>query len=192
MSPGCGWCVGSRVQGSGGVLEPPPLLHASDSRSSRLTSASRTHLRTDTQILVFQLARTSAVPRVRACCRHHTKDSRALEADLPQCLHCPQRREGCREGDGDVALGGGPARAQKWQLVRGRLLRACRGRARLEPAHSRLCSPLSGEVKLQLLTSGRPSLLPIVKQCSNFFASALTASPGVAPGQANGPSTRNV
>lgn len=116
----------------GGLGGYPPHHHhlrTSDSRGFRLTPPSHTHLRTDTQILVFQLADAFVLACVRARVRERAAATQsrlsvargALEADLPQCLHCLQRREGCREGD--VAFRGGPA--QRWQLALVHPLWAC-------------------------------------------------------------------
>lgn len=92
--------------------------------------------------------------RARACGRQ-TKPavccSWASEADLPQCLHCLQRREGCGEREGEGRCGPPPragTRAQVPSAV-GWL------RASLQPTGSRLRPPPSGEAKLQQLTSGR-------------------------------------
>lgn len=151
----------------------------------RLTSESDTHIYAQIRKYLCSNSETRVRCGVcvcaRACCRQ-TKPavccSRALEADLPQCLHCLQRREGC--GEGDVA----PCRGEMWPSAADQhtlrsgsccwsiMLRWCRRRPLLEPANSRLCSPVSGEVKLQLLTSGRKRTpkrpLQFVKQCSNL------------------------
>lgn len=63
--------LGRPAQGPWWLLEPPPHphLHTTDSHSLRLTSASHTHLRTGTQILVFQLTDTFRLSSV--CVREH-------------------------------------------------------------------------------------------------------------------------
>lgn len=98
---------------------PPPLPSPPD------VGVSYTHLRTDTQILVFPHAdalvlacvcvreRAAAKQSPAVCC------SRALEADLPQCLHCLRRKRGCREGD--VA----PCEGEMWPSTESRRTHRC-------------------------------------------------------------------
>lgn len=183
-SPGCGWCVGAlgdRCRAPG----PPHQhqhhhLHTSDSHGLRLTSASHRHLRTDTQILVFQLADTFVC--VCMCVRARAS---VLPPNKAGCLLLPgfggrfasmpslsPEEGGMRRGRwsagwrGDVAFHGGPARAQMWRLLLLRLLWAgwtCAegDRCSNQPIQDRTCLCRGGgEVKLQLLTSGRKKRTP--------------------------------
>lgn len=127
-----------RARGSWSLLSPPPHLPTSDSQGARLTSASHTHLRTDTQTLVFQLADTFVLSsvRVRACARAAAKQSRLSVARglwRQICLNGfivsrggrDAERETQRRAEGDLALRGGPPHARERQLVPVRLLWAC-------------------------------------------------------------------
>lgn len=131
-SPGCGWCVGA-FGGERGALSrdcsPPPHLHTSDSRLTPDVGVSHTHLRTDMQILLFQLGDACALWGVRACVR-------VLPPNKAGCLllagfggrfasmpSLSPEEGGMRRGRcsavqrGDVAFRRRPAHAQKWQLL---------------------------------------------------------------------------
>lgn len=195
-SPGCGWSAGPF---GGGLLASLPTFTP---RLPWLTpdvgiSHTFTHGYANTCVPTRRRVCSGECVRERAAAKQSRLSvARGLWRQI--CLNAfivSRGGRGGREGDvaprvrrGDVAFRGAPAHSRRWQLLLLLHLLQAWCTCSEERCANQLIqdSLLSGEVKLQLLTSGRKKTwnhsLQFVMRCSGFVASTLPATPGEARG----------
>lgn len=146
-SPGCGWCVGAFGDQRGATGAPrPPNLHTSDSRLTPDVGVSHTFTHRYANTCVPTRRRVCSVEGVCASVPAAKQSRLSVARGLWRqiCLNAFIVSRGGRDAEGRCGLP--PRTGTRTEVAAGP---SCYS------TNSRFCSPLSGEVKLQLLTSGR-------------------------------------